>query len=104
MGPVMIGAKNDADALNEAGRSIEGTPTIDNLEVYRGDGYVPVRKPSNPIGTAKDPLRKKGDWQDADLVALNADGTETEVNAKVAVSSLMKRHARAKRLLECVNA
>ena len=41
-GFVMIGARDDDDALREAARSIEGEPSRDNLEVWIGDRYVAV--------------------------------------------------------------
>jgi hypothetical protein len=42
-GWVMIGAKNDTEALREAERSIDGKADISLLEVWDGAGYVPVR-------------------------------------------------------------
>ena len=43
-GPVMIGAKDDADALREASRSIEGVPDPAKLEVWCADrcAYQPL--------------------------------------------------------------
>ena len=42
-GFVMIGARDDADALNEASRSVSSGPvTFDNLQVWDGKKYVPV--------------------------------------------------------------
>lgn len=47
-GWIMIGARNDADALREAKRSLtlsrENEPTIENLEVWDGKHYVPCKK------------------------------------------------------------
>lgn len=37
---VMIGAKDNADAMREAGRSISDTPTIENLQYWDGKGYI----------------------------------------------------------------
>ena len=44
-GWVMIGAKNDADALIEAQRSCESTVSSENLEVWSTElkKYVPVK-------------------------------------------------------------
>lgn len=40
-GWIMIGAKDDAGALNEAGRSLSyGKPTLDRLQIYNGQQYV----------------------------------------------------------------
>ena len=41
-GYVMIGAKNQKDALREAARSIEGQPDQGRLEVWAGCRYLPV--------------------------------------------------------------
>jgi len=42
-GWVMIGARDNADALREAGRSASNhTPVIDRLQVWNGVEYVPV--------------------------------------------------------------
>lgn len=41
-GFVMIGAKDDEDALIQAGRSIEGTPQLTALERWNGTTYSPV--------------------------------------------------------------
>lgn len=41
-GWVMIGARNDADALSEARRSVDSA-TADRLEIWDGARYVPVR-------------------------------------------------------------
>lgn len=43
-GWVMIGARDDADALREAARSIEGAPDPENLQVWNGAQYAPVRE------------------------------------------------------------
>jgi len=43
-GFIMIGAKDDDDALNEAKRSTRGAVTLENLEVYNGKKYEPVLK------------------------------------------------------------
>lgn len=64
MGPVMIGAKNDADALKQAGRSInDPRHEIDraNLEVWHGktNNYVSVDKaPTTVRATAESHIRK----------------------------------------------
>lgn len=49
-GHVAIGAKDNTDALNEAGRSITGKPDIAKLDVWNGTEYVPVTstKPDTP--------------------------------------------------------
>lgn len=39
-GWVMIGAKNDQDALNEAKRSIGETPDISKLQVWKDGKYI----------------------------------------------------------------
>lgn len=42
-GWIMIGAKDTADALREANRSLcSGTATIDGLQIYTVTGYKPV--------------------------------------------------------------
>lgn len=41
-GFVMIGAKDDADALSEAGRSVTGHVYPDRLERWNGESYAPV--------------------------------------------------------------
>lgn len=44
-GPVgfaMIGAKDSADAMREAARSVSGTVLPENLEVWNGSEYVPA--------------------------------------------------------------
>lgn len=41
-GWIMIGAKDNADALREAGRSTRDEPTMNNLEVWNGVRYEPV--------------------------------------------------------------
>jgi hypothetical protein len=41
-GWVMIGATDDADALREAGRSVDHAPTILRLERYVDGQYSPV--------------------------------------------------------------
>lgn len=43
-GFVMIGAKNDADALHEAARSVSGDVSADRLEVWKDNRYQPVAK------------------------------------------------------------
>lgn len=42
-GWIMIGAKDDTDALNEARRSTDDAVTADKLEIWNGTNYVPVR-------------------------------------------------------------
>ena len=42
-GWVMIGAKDDADALVQAERSISETPVLENLQVWAGREYVPAK-------------------------------------------------------------
>lgn len=41
-GFIMIGAKDDTDALNEASRSTSETLSLSRLEVWNGAAYVPV--------------------------------------------------------------
>ena len=41
-GYIMIGAKDNADALREARRSTEGDAKPENLEVWNGSEYTPV--------------------------------------------------------------
>lgn len=41
-GFVMIGAKDDADALVQAQRSVYGSVSLDNLEAWNGSAYVAV--------------------------------------------------------------
>ena len=41
-GWIMIGARDDADALNEARRSTNEPVTLDKLEVWNGIEYLPV--------------------------------------------------------------
>lgn len=41
-GWIMIGAKDNADALREAGRNTRDKPTLNNLEVWNGVRYEPV--------------------------------------------------------------
>jgi hypothetical protein len=63
-GPIMIGAKDNADALREVDRglSIKGA-TLDKLEVWDGARYVPVTVPpvldekADPLGYNVDKLR-----------------------------------------------
>lgn len=45
-GPIMIGARDDADALNEARRSLDsGTaPDAGLLQRWNGEAYVPVKE------------------------------------------------------------
>lgn len=44
-GYIMIGAKNDLDALNEADRSLsQGKATKDKLEIWNGNQYEKVQK------------------------------------------------------------
>lgn len=44
-GWIMIGATDDKDALNEAGRSLTwDAPVMSNLERWNGDYYVPINK------------------------------------------------------------
>ena len=42
-GWIMIGAKDDTDAQNEARRSTDDAVTADKLEIWNGTNYVPVR-------------------------------------------------------------
>lgn len=42
-GWVMIGARDNQDALNEAKRSVGGPVSIDNLEAWDGNRYVPAK-------------------------------------------------------------
>lgn len=42
-GWVMIGARDNADALRQAARSIDGEPQLDCLEVWSSGGYVRVK-------------------------------------------------------------
>lgn len=45
-GWIMIGAKNDLDALNEARRSITGNVvTWERLQIWNGTEYADVRQP-----------------------------------------------------------
>lgn len=55
-GHVAIGAKNNAEALSEAARSISGKPDIANLDVWDGEKYVPVEAPK----TAETKVDKSG--------------------------------------------
>lgn len=48
-GFVMVGAHDDAHALREAGRSIEGEATMDRLERWDGSRYVPLADPAEPV-------------------------------------------------------
>lgn len=65
----------------------------------------PAAPALNPaFGTARDPLRKPGDWQAGTLLAENPDGTTEEVPAGEAVRSLMARYKLAQRLMECLDA
>ena len=41
-GWIMIGAKDDTDALREARRSTDYPVTLDKLEIWNGFEYVPV--------------------------------------------------------------
>ena len=43
-GWIMIGAKDDNDALREASRSTDDRINIDKLEVWNGLQYVPVNR------------------------------------------------------------
>lgn len=53
-GPIMIGAKDIDDALNEANRSLSGsTAAVENLEVWDGDKYVSVTDKTVPAQKAK---------------------------------------------------
>jgi hypothetical protein len=68
-GWLMIGAKDNADALREANRSasVKGAATLENLEVWDGTRYVPVAVPvavppvldeaADPVGYNADKLR-----------------------------------------------
>lgn len=69
-----------------------------------------IKKPETTIDRAKasikatDPLRKRGDWQDSELIVENEDGTEAEINAGEAVGLVQARLRRAVRLWGCLNA
>jgi hypothetical protein len=39
----MIGARDNADALREAARSVDNEPVIDHLEVWNGTAYEAAR-------------------------------------------------------------
>ena len=65
---------------------------------------APAATPHPDFATARDPLRKAGDWQDATILAENPDGTTEEVDAKEAVRSLMARYQKALKLMDCLNA
>ena len=41
-GWIMIGAKDDNDALNEAQRSTSDKVTMNNLQIWNGTNYQPV--------------------------------------------------------------
>lgn len=43
-GWVMIGARDQADAINEVSRSIDDIPDPANLQVWNGTEYVPVQE------------------------------------------------------------
>lgn len=43
-GWIMIGAKDDTDALNEARRSTDDAVTADKLEIWNGSEYVSVTR------------------------------------------------------------
>jgi len=58
-GHVAIGAKDNTDALNEAGRSITGKPDVAKLDVWNGTEYVPVSERTPTTDTLK-ALRKLG--------------------------------------------
>lgn len=42
-GWIMIGARDDMDAMREASRSTDDAVTADKLEIWNGTNYVPVR-------------------------------------------------------------
>ena len=42
-GWIMIGARDDMDAMREASRSTDYPVTLDKLEIWNGTNYVPVR-------------------------------------------------------------
>ena len=42
-GWIMIGARDDADALREASRSTEGPLNLERLEKWDGKKYAPVK-------------------------------------------------------------
>lgn len=52
-GWVMIGARDNADALREAKRSIDGQALLGKLEVWNGERYVPARGRKNKARVAK---------------------------------------------------
>ncbi len=60
--------------------------------------------PPADFATARDPLRKPGEWQEGTLLAENPDGTTEAVPAGEAVRSLMARYKLAQRLMECLDA
>lgn len=58
-GHVAIGAKDNIDALSEAGRSITEKPTFDKLDVWNGTEYVPVEGGNKPTKPTPKPLTPK---------------------------------------------
>lgn len=47
-GWIMIGARDDNDAMNEARRST-ANPTIEDLQVWNGTAYVPCKAPPSEL-------------------------------------------------------
>ena len=47
-GFIMIGARDDKDALSEAKRSTRDAVSLENLEVWNGKKYEPVARKTNP--------------------------------------------------------
>ena len=54
-GPIMIGAKDNADAIREAGRSTDDAIDPARLEVWDGQRYVPVDSPAPTPAVAAEP-------------------------------------------------
>ena len=50
-GFIMIGARDDKDALSEAKRSTRDAVSLENLEVWNGKKYEPVARKTNPDKT-----------------------------------------------------
>lgn len=51
-GFIMIGAKDDEDALKEAQRSVLGAVAASHLEIWSGDKYVAVQTPPAEVDSA----------------------------------------------------
>ena len=56
-GPVMIGATDARDALNEVSRSIEGQPDMADLQVWDGEKYVSVDDVQEQADTAVETVK-----------------------------------------------